>query len=313
MKRRDFLKTTGAFIISPASLTTRNFGWRPSDHPGPSLFQVSKELKGFGENKVSCLWEAWKKIKKTAWEPHDQVGNDCVAQASGSAVDLLTCTRIIIEKKKEAFLGESSTDLIYSGGRILIAKQKNIEGMEGNWAVSYLKEYGNLLRIIYNIGKEQYDLRPYNYNTYNHWKKTVPPISLQEESKKHSLIESVLVSSWEEVRDAVSAGYPVIFCSYLGANNDQRDQDGFIKPSGRWAHAWCLAGVQDGKRPGACLLNSHGPSFGKGPKTFNQPEGSVWIDAEHINRSLRQFADSYALTNYNGFPVPQRDYILWQS
>ena len=179
--------------------------------------------------------------------------------------------------------------------------------MEGNWAVKYLTEYGNLLRQKY----EPYDLTPYNSETLRYWQRVGVPESLQLEAKKHPLLNYIQVSSFDEVRDTVSAGYPVIFCALLGANDDKRDSDGFIKPSGRWAHAWTAAGVQDGKRPGVCLVNSHGVSFGKGPKTHNQPDGSVWIDAEYIDYHIKRFNDSYAVSDYRGFVAPDRKYIIW--
>jgi hypothetical protein len=179
--------------------------------------------------------------------------------------------------------------------------------MEGSWGVKYLKEYGNLLRIEY----PPYDLRPYDKESLNYWDRNGVPVALQEKAKEHPLINFIPVKSFAEIRDAVSSGHPVVFTSLLGANDDQRDSDGFIKPSGRWAHAWMIGGVQDGRRPGVCLINSHGPSFGKGPKTFDQPDGSVWLDAEYVERSLSEFSDSYALTDYRGFIAPEKKYVIW--
>jgi len=156
-----------------------------------------------------------------------------------------------------------------------------------------------------------YDLTPYSYETVRYWDNNGLPESLLTEAKKHPVSHYALVTSWEEVRDSVAAGKPVIFCAMIGADDDRRDEDGFIKPRGTWPHCWCIAGVQDGKRPGACLINSHGPLFGKGPKTHGQPDGSVWIDAKYIDNAVKKERDSFAISNYKGFEAPEEDYIIW--
>jgi hypothetical protein len=311
MDRRSFIVTALAAIATPKksvadSIFAKNYGWIAEDRQlTRRLYDVSN-LKGFGQNKTACLWKAYTAVRGHDWIAHQQIGPDCVAHASGSCMDLLTCTRIE-SGKREKYINDSSTDMIYAGGRKLIAGNPRGAGMQGSWAIKYLTNYGNLLRQNYG----EYDLTPYNTETLRYWSRVGIPESLQEEAKKHPLLAHIQVNTFEEVRDVISAGYPVIFCSFMGANNDKRDEDGFIKPSGKWAHAWTIAGVQDGRRPGVCLINSHGTSFGKGPKTYNQPDGSVWIDAEHIDHHLKRFNDSYAVSDYRGFIAPDRKYIFW--
>ena len=317
MDRRDFLKYCSLvpFVFVPKFKFDVNFnnkkeqyfGWIPGNRSQKDRLYNLGNLKGFGADKVSCLWKPWEQVNNHAWIPHFQFWGDCVAHGTGTSIDLLTCILILIRKKRIKYITDSSTDAIYSGGRNLIAKRTPSAGMMGEWAVKYLKEYGNLLRKPY----PPYDLTPYSEETVKHWDKNGLPDSLLVEAKKHPLLDYALVKSWEEVRDAVSGGNPVVFCASLGADDDQRDEDGFIKPKGRWAHCWCIAGVQDGKRPGALLINSHGPLFGKGPKTYGQPDGSVWIDAEHIDYHVKKYEDSFALSNYKGFDKPDRDYIIW--
>jgi len=308
MKRRSFLKYTASFIAFPSLPKTKNFGWIVNEGiDGKSLYDISF-LRNYGANKIACLWKAYSIVRKQQWIPHQQVGGDCVAQSAGSCIDILTCCRIALERKREKFIAESSTNLIYSGGRNEIPHRwLRGPGMEGSWAVKWLKEYGNLLRIEY----PPYDLRPYNKQTLNYWDKNGVPESLKIEAKKHQIINYISVRSFAEIRDAVCSGHPVVFTSNIGVENDRRDDDGFVRPSGWWAHAWMIAGVQDDRRPGVCLINSHGASFGKGPKAFDQPDGSVWIDAKYIDQSLKRFSDSYALTDYHGFIAPERNYNLW--
>lgn len=307
MKRREFLVTALAMPLIQIN-PSFNDGWIPeSDGLSHPRFKEWKRLIDFGQNKVACLWKPYEQLTQKSWVPRQQKGPDCVAFATGAAMDILTAVQIILKGKRERFLAMTSTDMIYSGGRNLIAKRKPSGGMRAEWCVKYLKKYGNLLRQKY----ENYDLTPYSSATVKKWDRKGIPEELLVIAKEHPLLESAQVRSWEEFRDAVAAGYPVVFCASMGASNSRRDKEGFIRPKGTWYHSWCGAGVDDGKRPGALLINSHGKNYGSGPKTHSQPNGSVWVDAKHIDKHCRNFNDSYALSLYKGFPKPEEDYILW--
>ncbi len=318
MNRRDFLTIALATPLLPPSRMDEFFppksnsfndGWIPEDLDSKShpRFCTHSHLTNFGQSKVACLWKPYEQITKQLWIPRQQLGPDCVAFATGTAMDILTAVQIILKKIHERFLAISSTDMIYSGGRNLIAKRKPSGGMRAEWCVNYLEKYGNLLRQKYG----RYDLTLYSSKTITKWDREGIPKELLIIAKEHPLLESAQVRSWEEFRDAVAAGYPVVFCGAMGGSNSKRDKDGFIKPRGTWYHSWCGAGVADGKRPGALLINSHGRHYGSGPKTHGQPNGSIWVDAKHIDKQCRNFGDSYALSLYKGFPKPEEDYILW--
>lgn len=313
MDRRNFLKSAIAIpaILSCSGFAFKgatNFGWLPGFSKSSKRVYDLGNLKNFGVDKVSCLWKAYEEVRKQEWIAHRQEGPDCVAQATGSGVDILTCCQIALEKKNENYLADSCTIAIYAGGRNLIGNRRKA-GMQTWWASEYLKQYGNLLRIIYT----PYDLQEYSAERLNYYDRNGIPDSLLEKAKEHPLLNYGAVTTWEEVRDAIAGGHPVVLgTASFGGENDQRDADGFMTPSGSWAHAWLAAGCQDGRRPGVCLINSHGASFGKGPKAFGQPDGSVWIDAKYIDRAVRE-EPSYALASYKGFIKPTRDYILWHN
>jgi hypothetical protein len=64
-------------------------------------------------------------------------------------------------------------------------------------------------------------------------------------------------------------------------------------------------------RPGALVMNSWGTNWVSGPTRHDQPVGSFWVDAEVIDRMVKQ-KDSFALSGFIGYPkqvVP--DYILY--
>lgn len=308
MKRRDFLATALAAPLLSFPNQSFNDGWIPeSDGSSRPRFKEWKRLIDFGQNRVACLWKPYEQVTQESWVPRRQLGPDCVAFATGTAMDILTAVQIILKGKQECFLAMSSTDMIYTGGRKLIAKKKSLGGLRAEWCVTYLEKYGNLLRQKYG----EFDLTPYSSATIKKWFSKGIPQELLTIAKEHPLLESAQVQSWEEFRDAVAAGYPVVFCGSMGGSNSKRGKDGFVKPKGTWYHSWCGAGVVDGKRPGALLINSHGKHYGSGPKTHGQPDGSIWVDAKHIDKQCRTHGDSYALSLYKGFPKPEEDYILW--
>ena len=301
MLRREFLSIVARKILAQKP---NRYGWIPGHYSRE--ISLIKHLHRYGEGKLACLWKPYQEVTGREWLAHDQAGSDCVAQATGGGMDLLTCKQIAIGKK-EKWITKSSTDAIYSGGRNLIGNI-NGGGMVGEWAVKYLQDYGNLLRKKY----PPYNLQPSTADTLDHWDRVGLPKSLLAIAKQHPLISYTPVRSYNEFRDAITAGYPVLFCAALGGKDARRDKDGFIQPRGTWHHGWLGAGVDDNDiRPGACLINSHSTNYGSGPKRHGQPDGSVWVDAKYIDYHCKRYQDSYALSGYHGFPIPERRYVLW--
>jgi hypothetical protein len=321
MDRRSFLGLATAFIIKPtsalASSASKVKGWIPGHYSQrPSFYKVSN-LYNFGRGKTVRLWKAWEMVTGRRWHPYFQARGDCVAQGAGGGLDILTAVQIAIAGKNEKFVAPSSRIAIYAGGRNFAQTKSQLrslgEGMMGSWAVEYLSEYGNLLKMPY----PPYDLTTYSGENEDYWDRQGLAPTLLEEAKKHPLLNYAPVDNWEQMRDAVASNHPVMYCSTMGANDSRRDKDGFIQPSGTWYHCWLVAGIRDDNRPGALLINSHGPNFGSGPLVNDQPVGSVWVDAENIDKYIifrdrgREYRDSYALSLYKGFERPEKDYQLW--
>lgn len=306
MLRRDFLALAAAQTLFPRtgkeSFNPRDFGWIPGSK---STDLKTVHLYGFGKGKVSCLWKPWKKVTGKELTPRKQAYKDCVAVASAAALDILTILQIA-QGRNERWITKSAADPIYAGGRNNIVHGKVKHGMQGIWAVKYLKKYGNLLMQKYG----EHDFTEYSEDTSSYWEDRKLPESLLQDAKLHPLLDYAAVRTWSEIRDAVAAGYPILYCSDMGADDSRRDSQGFMTPKGEWYHAWCIIGVDDTDRPGACLLNSHGRNWGSGPKTHNQPDGSVWIDKKVIIKSILG-GEAYAFSSYKGFPMPKREYILW--
>ena len=315
MDRRSFISSLIALPFlgfSPRKREKRFFGWIPNDSSRADSFykMALKEgfnAQGYGVHKQACLYKAFEAVTGYPWFAHHQVAPDCVAQATGSAVDILSCTRIAMDKKKEKWVGQSSTDMIYSGGRNFYGNTYQ-PGMYGWWAMKYLKDYGNLIRQPY----PPYDLTDYTRETVRYWDHYGVADSLLIEAKKHPLLDYALIGSVEELRDAIVAGHPGVLCMGLGGENNQLDEDGFLQPEGHWAHAWLAAGVDDNpKRPGILLINSHSIHWAKGPRHLGNPPGSAWVDFEIIDSQIKKRRDSHVISDYRGFKKPDRDYIIW--
>ncbi len=284
------------------------------DHRYPFLRQQLASIKGTGKGKKVLLYKLFEQVTGRPLVPHRQQIGDCVAQAYGLGVDVLTAVRILMHNKSEKWVTKSATEIIYAGARVevghgLLSK----DGSYGIWAAEFVRQWGVLLRQSYLNGE-------FDYTTYSgQLARTLGrrgagvPDSLEPLCKLHPVKTCALVNSWEECRDAVANGYPVTMCSNIGFTT-RRDRDGFLRRGRRpWYHAMVILGVDDEyRRAGGLVQNSWGGDIWvSGPKRHGQPDGSFWCDAATIDAAMKQ-GDSVALSGYVGYPrqdIP--DYIIF--
>lgn len=338
LNRRDFLTIGGGLIIGSVSLGISDLlsianitgspvyaGWFPDRNStirfkrqseAPYFRQVARNLAGTGKNKRVLLWKYFESATGKKFIPHDQSVGDCVAQAFGLGIDFLDSIQITRGRGK--WIAKNATEVIYAGGRVEIGKGKIAgDGMHGSWAARWVKEYGTLLRRPYLNGK--YDFTRYSGSKSRKWAHICKrctewgggvPDELEPIIKKHPVKTTTLVTNWKQARDAVCNGYPVVVCSNVGFNS-KRDRQGFATQYGTWYHSILLAGIDDiGQRPGGLMINSWGANWIKGPTRLDQPLGSFWADADVIDSMLSQ-NDSFALSNYIGYPRRNLDYKLY--
>jgi hypothetical protein len=348
MERRDFLKVGAAaatFAISgfKTSLSWdqagqgKFYGWFDNpeysqrfieNHPRPYFVQRSeKSVKDSGKGRVVLLHKALERALGGDIVPHHQKIGDCVGQAMGFGVDTLTAAQIYILGQAEQFKAKAATEALYAGSRYEIGYQEHGsalirrgDGSHVTWCAEFARDYGVLLRGKYG----EYDLSEYSGRLARSWGKTGVPDDLEPKIKEHPVRTFALTRNYEEVRDAIANGYPVVVGSNVGFDycrrhnrggdgRPGRDDVGFLVPCGQWSHAMCFIGVDDKSgRPGVLCMNSWGPNWVAGGTRHGQPMGSFWIDAEVVNR-MCSYDDAVAISNYLGYPAQPEiiDYNLF--
>lgn len=122
--------------------------------------------------------------------------------------------------------------------------------------------------------------------------------------KQHNIRNASRPQDHEQARDFMAIGCPIGICSSLGFSSS-RDQNGYSRRSGSWAHSWHLAGYDDRaetKQIYGFPLALFGHRWGKwnsGPRrirgtTIDIPEGYAWIDARLLDQCWMSACNSVA-------------------
>lgn len=344
MDRRDFLKYTaaaGSSLLVPSIGHCGNkkvvySGWIPNpkvadqfirQSRSPFFAQQAPKIIGSGKGRIVLLYKYLEKalggeiIPHTQYDPETKRGvGDCVGQAYGMAVDILGATQIYGTGKNERWVAKASTEAIYAGSRYEIGVNEHgarklllADGTNGIYTCEFLQSYGVLVRKKYG----DIDLTEYSVDRAKDWGKNGVPDELESIAKQHPVRSYALVRNYEDVRDSIANGYPVVFCSSLGFEECKqcnpgglRDAEGFLKQCGTWFHAFAGIGMDDTDRPGVLAINSWGSHWSGGPKRHKQPDGSFWIEAQDVD-ALCESNDSFAISNFVGFPAQELNYNLF--
>lgn len=110
------------------------------------------------------------------------------------------------------------------------------------------------------------------------------------------------VTTYEQIRDAITNGYPVCVASSIGFNMRPRVDKGknWGVTFGHWNDAMTLIGVDDDdRRPGCYGVHHWGDVHGK--PIDDAPPGGFWIDADVITK-MAKMDDAWAVSELQGFP-----------
>jgi hypothetical protein len=281
--------------------------------PRPFLSDYGHAIKGDGQNKQISLIKPYEQVTKKKFTPFYQEIGDCCGEAGTLGAQVLSTTQIALHKKNEEWKGEFSVEFTYAASRVEVGggRIRRGDGSTGAWTAQALQKIGLLLRGRYG----QYDLTKYRPDLGREWGRSGVgvPDELEKIAKERIVKTVALVTSWEEACDCIANGFPVLLCSSVGYDL-QPDQDGFLLHRGViWYHAMLLVGIDTvSRRQGGLIVNSWGPNwYYEGPvHRLGTPAGCFWADAVNIELAIRE-GDSYALSNFVGFPRRNLDYLLY--
>lgn len=331
MKRRTLLKALPALLmagpVAAREPAIRDFGAIPPSRPSGRVpfNRLFGQFKGIGKGKRAHLWKLLEIITGDTLKLGEQrQEGDCIGHAYGLGADVLAAADIFMRFEPEKWVERASIEMIYAGSRVQIGESSIPafrDGSHGEWAARFLNEFGVLHRLKYEVDGETFDLRGYDPKRSDEYSGKGVPKPLLEIAKQHPCATYSKIKTWEQARDALYLGQPVILCSSY-AFDDVRDSDGFAKQllgnqyeSGpfwrrrlrfyrpKWWHAMLLGGYDETtSRPGGLILNSWQPDWITGGKRFDQPEGSFWSTPEEIERMLTDWDDCFAISSYVGYP-----------
>jgi hypothetical protein len=252
------------------------------------VFGVSAtDLTDSGKGKTVLLYQAQLKVAGFVPNRRQTVG-DCVSQAAACCIDTLKAVEIYTEGQNEEWRNVTATEPLYAYSRVEVGGGRlgNGDGSIGAWMAKAVKQGGTIDRGKYgNI-----DLTNYSGKRARDWGRRGKgcPDSLEPSMRN----------------------YPANICSRQGFSK-RRDNQGFAKPSGTWAHAMAAIGCRDDGRPGILIQNSWGGwnSGGKWPDN-DMPTGSFWVDADVIDKMCRSMRDSFVYSDFEGYPAKDVSYLL---
>lgn len=223
----------------------------------------------------------------------------CVGHGTATGVDATYACEVVIKKEPEKWAGRCAADAAYGLSRQVVNQNGGWEGSNGSWAAKAVMEIGTLHMVNY---EGIIDLSEYTVSRCRQFQRQGLNETLRQKAGEHKMGTAALVRTVEEAKVALQNGYAINVCSNQGFSG-KRDELGFMKGQGSWAHSMVILGYRGpaSGREGFLIQNSWGSDWGSGPFWEDQPWGSFWCVPDTLSRMLRG-GDSFAYSAYNGFP-----------
>jgi hypothetical protein len=264
----------------------------------PTLALAGPDL-ALDESKDVFLGDALLQVNPS-WKRGAQTIGSCVGWGWSLSVDVLAACDVVLRNEPEAYGGDTLCASVYGFSRVEVRGQKNYggDGSYGGAAAKAVSNYGTL-----HLGQA------YGTKTFTEQSGTLEksygrdgvPDALEPFAREHKVVNVTLVRTFEEAATAIQNGYPVAVCSNQGFSMTLRD--GYLTPSGSWAHCMMFLGVRWKPYPALYCENSWGNCYTGTPdkslpKPFQMSGG--WVKAATCT-SMLSGDDSFALANFEGF------------
>lgn len=254
----------------------------------------AKKISNTGKGKLSTPYKSVLKFDKNPYNERQTVG-DCVSHATRNACDISRAVEIDVKKDREAWIAKGATEAIYG------ARGHGGEGMSCARAAEFVSKYGGIL--VRKNYPGVINLSKYDGRLGAKWGGRGLPDSVLDLANDYQIKTVSLIRTVEEARDALANGYGLSVCSNYGFSS-KRDNKGFAKPQGSWAHAMAWIACDDtGSEPAFLVQNSWGKwNSGGHPEWGPIPDGSFLITADVAQGMLNGRA-AYAFSDFDGFPL----------
>ncbi len=260
----------------------------------PDLVEDSKK-----RDTDALLWDACKKVTGGHLVAKKQSIGCCVSMGYSTGVDALQCVEIALKGEAEEFHPVSHA-AIYGMARELGGMLGGGDGLYGSVASQSVSTLGV---VTDEFAKDS----PTDDKLAKEWGRRGAPAEIKSQAKNNLVKTVSQVKTAAECKAALQNGYPVPVCSGVGFTMT-RDNDGFCKASGSWAHCMAILGYRADK-DAFCIIQSWGNNTPDGPCTLGQPDYSFWVTSATINKMLKE-GDSFALSAFNGFPARELNWLI---
>lgn len=126
------------------------------------------------------------------------------------------------------------------------------------------------------------------------------------ESRKYLVKSTADCRSADDVEQAVRNGYPVTTASVLiPSPRVEDDGEAYGRVSRQGGHQTCYLGVWRHPRKGKRFfkyVNQWGLRWGK--------QGACWVPEEDVEAAIRDGRETYAFSQFNGFPSQKLDWLI---
>lgn len=266
-------------------------------------------LAGSGAGKLTTLWVYMERLFPGCLPGAAQTRGDCVSHSTRTAAVCTMCCEIAaglpdevtghVEDKPDMPV-EGYKDVVCSSEAVYWYRRHGGDGWQCGRAAKVVCEESGLWPRK-NYEEFGIDLTHYSGRLAGKWGSTPPPENITKIGQQHLMRTATECDSFEQVRDMLANGYALTTCGGEGWSSS-RDENGFSRRQGGWAHALAYLGCDDRDvikqkygEPLILIQNSWAKWNGGGRRilgtTIDIPEGSFWAKwSDCKNREMIAFS-----------------------